>query len=383
MEQLKPIIPALLDLRKALHKYPELSNAEEKTAKIISDFIENKLDTDKSIKNIGGHGLAFVYEGQKDGPAIAFRCELDALPIAEKNRFDYRSESGNVSHMCGHDGHMTVLAGLAAVLSKHRPGKGKVVLLFQPAEENGEGALRMIQDEQFQQLRPDLIFALHNLPGYPLHKIILKTGVFSCASRGMIVKLTGQTSHAAHPEKGRSPAQAIAEIIHSLNELPQRDEASEDFSLATLTYTRLGEMAFGTTPGKADIMVTLRAYGDEQLQSFSDSIEKIVKTIAINHKLHYEINWQDEFAASVNNEQAVDIIRSAAKSCGLEIYHRTRPFRWSEDFGHFTKEFKGALFGIGAGVNHPELHQDDYDFPDILIETSVDLLYQIVQETLG
>src|SRR5690606_35881140 len=102
-------------------------------------------------------------------PTILIRCELDALPIKETNDFEYRSVERNISHKCGHDGHMAIVAGLAAVLGKNRPKKGRVVLLFQPAEENGAGAVQVLKDKKFKKITPDYVFALHNLPGYPLH----------------------------------------------------------------------------------------------------------------------------------------------------------------------------------------------------------------------
>ena len=254
----------LLNLRRNIHSEPELAGEEVATASKIEKFI-SAYSPDEIIKNIGGNGLAFVFNGRNEGPAVLFRSELDALPIDEINEFDYRSKYKDKGHKCGHDGHMTVLAGLAMRISSSRSFKGKVILLFQPAEETGEGAARVLKDEKFSKLDPDYVFAFHNLPGYKTGSVIIKEGSFASASKGMIIKLTGKTSHAAEPENGINPSSAVAEIIRRYSALPKELKGAKDFVLTTIIHARIGERAFGTSPGYAELMATLRAYRNDDM----------------------------------------------------------------------------------------------------------------------
>ncbi len=378
--QIQPtLLDQLIKLRRNLHRHAELSNRESKTAAIIVDFLQENGRPDSLHTGFGGQGIVCVYKGQAGGAALAFRCELDALPIPEVNQLAHRSLSDAVSHKCGHDGHMAILCGVAAVLAKHRPA-GDVYLIFQPAEETGEGAQRMLRDPRFGKLKPDFVFALHNLPGYPLHEIVLRPGVFSCASAGLAARLAGRTAHAAQPESGVSPGPALAEILRTLYDLPHLPDDSPEFALVTVVHARLGEIAFGAAPGEAVVMATLRAYNDGRLQELRAHLRQQIEKIAGRYSLTCDMSWLEVFAATVNDRTAVEMIGQAADECGLKVARRSHPFRWSEDFGQFTRCFKGALFGLGAGENHPDLHCGDYDFPDALLESGIRLFTRLLQQ---
>jgi amidohydrolase len=368
----------LIELRKLLHRHPELSGHEAETARIVSEFIHSCMP-DIIVRGLGGNGIACIFKAKRPGLTVAFRGELDALPVEEENQFPHRSRSPKISHACGHDGHMAIVAGLGMRLAQQRPQRGRVVLFFQPAEETGEGAAMMIGDRCFKDLQPDYIFALHNLPDHPLGRILIREGSFSCASRGMIIKLWGMTSHAAYPEKGRSPAQAMAEIIESLSDLPQ---TSEGFSLVTIIHARLGEVAFGTTPGYAEVMATLRSQDDRSMERLVQRAEDLAGETGERHGLDVEISWSDVFSATLNHPEAVALVERAGSACGMTIEKTEAPFRWSEDFGRFLARYQGALFCMGAGENHAPLHSPHYDFPDDLIEPGVTLFEQIVREIL-
>jgi len=238
MKVLNDTLNKLIAFRKYLHKYPELSKKEHETAKKIKEFLSTTLP-DEIIHGVGGTGLAAIYNGKNPGKTIMIRGDIDALPIAEINNFEYASVNKNVSHKCGHDGHTTILAGLSIILNDKPIESGRVVLLFQPAEETGEGAAQVLSDSKFTELKPDYVFALHNLPGFDLNKVVIKEKHFAAASKGMIVKLFGKTSHAANPEHGISPALAVAEIIQQFNSLWQSKEKFKDFKLITLIHTRI------------------------------------------------------------------------------------------------------------------------------------------------
>lgn len=368
----------LYKLRKILHSEPELSGNEKNTSKKIIDFISN-LTPDKIIKNLGGKGLAFIFNGSEKGPTLLFRAELDALPIQELNNFAHRSKYLNISHKCGHDGHMTILAGLAQKLSKSNLRKGRVVLLFQPAEETGEGAYKVLTDKKFGQIKPDYVFALHNLPGYPLNSIILRKKNFAASSKGMIIKLRGKTSHAAEPEKGINPSIAAAKIIDKFSRLTEDMNELKDFALVTIIHVNIGKRAFGTSPGYAEVLATFRAYNNNDMNLMTTEMEKFIKFTAKKERLISEISYTEEFPATINNPEGVKVLTHSAKQLGLKTIHVRRPFPWSEDFGHFTNKFKGTLFGIGAGINHPKLHNPDYDFPDELIIVGTEMMYSVIK----
>ncbi len=372
-------IDELIKLRKILHQNPELSGNEKNTSEKIKNFVA-QFNPDEIIDNIGGNGIAFIFKGNEKGKIILFRSELDALPISEQNSFEYKSLVKNVSHKCGHDGHMAILAGLASSFKNIKPEKGAAVILFQPAEETGEGANAILRDDKFSNLKIDYVFALHNIPGYPLNSIIIKDGVFASASKGIIIKLHGKTSHASQPENGISPAQAAAEIIQKLPQIPNENNYLKSFNLITIVHARIGEVAFGTAPGYAEVMATLRSFNDDDMKIIKSDCEKIIYDSAKKYGLKASIEWTEEFPSAMNESNSVSVIKKCAQKLNLKIIETDQPFRWSEDFGHFTKKYKGALIGIGSGEDHSDLHNPDYDFPDEIIEPAINLFKSVMKE---
>lgn len=354
-----------INLRHKLHRHPELANTEVGTAALLVNYLA-PLSPDQMITGIGGTGVAVCFGDAATGPTVMLRCELDALPIAETNSFDYRSVNPGISHKCGHDGHMAILAAVAQYYSNNRPKTGRVILMFQPAEETGEGAKKVLEDKVSKQLEPDFVFALHNTPEYPMGEVFIKTGTICCASRGMIIHLTGKTAHAAQPETGNSPVKAVYQLLPLFEQLPKLINSLSDFTFATIVGIKVGEKAFGTSPSDAQIYVTLRSEHDHEMQRLVEMVNDHVIALAAEHKLAYSIESEDIFAATVNYDEAVAIITKALHDEPVHI--RSHPFRWSEDFGQFTSRHCGALFGLGAGEDTPALHNPDYDFPDQLIE---------------
>ena len=366
-----------VNLRREIHRNPERSGCETGTAQRLLRFFE-PLRPDQVIEGLGGAGIAFVFSGKEAGPTILLRSELDALPIHEVNEFEHRSLHDGTAHKCGHDGHMAILAAVGEKLSIKRPACGRVVLLYQPAEETGQGAAAVIADEKFARIKPDYCFALHNLPGFPVGEIVVRNGTFACASRGMAIRLTGKTAHAAQPETGVSPAKAMCVLIAELSELPSAMDFGSELAFATVVGSRLGDQAFGTAPGEAEIWVTLRSETDETMARIVSHAEKRTRQLAADHGLEFEITYQDIFAATINSDRAVDVIRRATGDGPLSVAEQ--PFRWSEDFGCFASVARCAMFGLGAGKASAELHNPDYDFPDELISLGADIFLGILEQ---
>lgn len=371
-------MPDLIRLRRELHATPELSDNEQKTARVITEFFR-QFNPDRVMSSLGGNGISFLFGSGRPGPTVVFRCELDAIPIQEENDFVYRSQISDVSHKCGHDGHMAIMAGFGYLISLNRPKQGQIILLFQPAEETGQGAVAVVNDPKFENLKADYAFALHNLPGYPLGAILLKSGTINCASRGMIIRLTGITSHSAWPEDGLSPAVPMCDLIQDLTGLPSTSHLNQFYSKVTVGHARLGDPAFGLSPGYAELMATLRSETDETMSILVERAVSLVKEKATLANLSYEINWAEEFVASSNDPGACNIAEKAGQAAGAEVIYLDAPLPVSEDFGQFSARIPGAMFGLGAGETCPGLHQADYDFPEELIQIGSHVFMEIAK----
>ncbi|MEA3494614.1 MAG: amidohydrolase [Bacteroidota bacterium] len=366
----------LINIRHLLHQNPELSNQEIETAIRVSDFMK-ALNPDK-IVNISKTGRLFIFDSNNDGKTTVFRADMDALPINEENKtIKYLSLNKGIAHSCGHDGHMTIVLGLAQKIAENRPKKGKVILLFQPAEESEQGARDIVNDEKFNILKPDYIFALHNIPKEEKHQIIVKNGSFAAASKGMTVKLFGKSSHAAEPEKGISPADAISKIIEQLHNLRDNKTLFSDLILLTIINIKLGEIAFGTSPGYAEIRITLRAFENKDMKILTDKTEAVINKITEEENLKAEIKYSEVFPAIINNQKCFNLIKQSANINNYDIKEIDKAFKWSEDFGYYSEKYNTGFFGLGSGKNQPALHNPDFNFPDEIIETGVNLFYYI------
>lgn len=365
----------LIKIRHLLHQNPELANQEFKTSKRISNFLDNYKPDE--IIDVSKTGKLFVFDSKQDGPTTVFRAELDALPINEENNLEYVSLNKGVAHLCGHDGHMTIVLGLAKKISENRPQKGKVVLLFQPAEESEQGARDVVNSTEFKALKPDFIFGLHNIPKAPMHQILVKSGSFAAASKGMTIKLFGKSSHAAEPEKGISPADAISKIIKKLHLLRDDKTLFSGLILLTIINIKLGEIAFGTSPGFAEIRITLRSFENEDMELLTNEAEKIIMEITRQEQLKINIEYSEVFPATINNDNCLNLIKRSAVINQCDLKEMENPFKWSEDFGYYSEKYNTGFFGLGSGLEQAALHNPDFNFPDEIIETGVNLFNQI------
>ncbi len=269
---------------------------------------------------------------------------------------------------------------VAEVIAKNRPAKGKVVLLFQPAEETLEGALEVIKDDNFKEIEPDYIFAIHNLPGFEENSVIVREGNFTSATNGVKIDLTGNTSHAASPEKANNPTDATLELLDFFrNKITIGDY--KNYVLSTPVYTQIGSPDFGITPGNAQLKVTLRAYDNDDLDKMTEKLNETVKIVAQKHNLKSHISYSDYAVPVYNNMQAIETVKKAATENNLKIKEIKEPFKWTEDFGYFTVKYKGALVGFGIGDTKP-LHDKNYDFNDNVIMSAVKFLFSIYKQSI-
>ncbi len=372
------ILLQLKQLRHHLHKHPELSGKEYKTAEHILQFFKKYEPTEILDKLGSGTGIVAIWDSGKQGKTVLFRTELDALPIEEANTdLDYCSSTKGVSHKCGHDGHATMVAGLAPFLQQ-KQFRGKVGLLFQPAEETGEGAIALINDERFKAVQPDYIFGLHNLPGCPKAVVHLQNESVCPASCGMKIILEGLSSHAAEPEKAITPSACIVSLLQSVLQLPSQLQ-TKALSIVTATHVSMGEATFGITPGQAVVHFTLRAFHEGDMKKLIASAEQLVRDAAAKDGLKYNITYHDGFPVTYNHPEAFDLMKKAAELSAMKMIVKEEPFRWSEDFGHYAKLCKIGFFGLGSGEEIPNLHNPSYDFPDDIIPYGMKMYQKIIE----
>lgn len=368
--------------RRKLHQRPEISNEEEQTAKEVVSFLADT-GPDKVLTGLGGHGVAAVYDSGQAGPTVLFRSEIDALPIEELSGVEHASQVPGKSHMCGHDGHTAILAALGRQLGRERPARGRVVLMFQPAEETGNGAAGVVADPRFGEIAPDFAFSLHNLPGVPFGEVRVKPGVVNCASRGIRIVLDGKTAHSSMPETGVSPMPAVSELMPLLPALGRGTFADDDFSMVTVTHATMGEAVFGIAPGYAEVWATLRTRRDERMAELVAAAEALATRIAAEHHLSVRCDYHEIFVASVNAPDAVEHLNRALDEEGVARSEEALPMRASEDFGIFGHKASSAMFFLGAGERHPSLHNPDYDFPDDLIPIGSKIFMRTARNLLG
>jgi amidohydrolase len=374
-------LSSLIAVRRRLHGCAEVSGAEERTAAVLERELR-LLAPDGLLVGLGGHGLAAVFEGQGEGPGVLLRADMDALPLAEIPGLAWGSNDPGVSHKCGHDGHMSLLLGVARLLAKGRPQRGRAVLVFQPAEETGAGARGVLEDARFAGLGVERVLAVHNLPGYPLGALVSRPGCFASASRGLRVQLRGVSCHAAEPQCGRSPLACAAQLALALAALPQQVSALHEAAQVTVVGLEAGGSAFGTSPGSASVCATLRSHRPEVLERLVSHGTDLARGLASAWGLECGLEWLEDFPATWNDAAVVAVVESWARQAGMSVVAPKQPFAWSEDFGHFTASHPGALFGLGAGEDQPALHHPDYDFPDALLEPGVRFLHGALSRLL-
>ena len=356
------------NLRHELHAHPELSMNERETKRRLMNFIEK--NTRLAVVDCGNYFFASRYvEGTK---GIAFRADMDALPMDEVINLDYSSKNPGVAHKCGHDGHCAALCGLALELDKIEI-KRSVYLIFQHAEETGKGAAEC--SKLLHERSISSIYAFHNWSGWPEKSIVIRDGLCQCSSAGLTINFTGKTSHASEPEKGINPAFAIAKIISEIENVTKKNKKL----LCTVVNIKLGEKNFGISPGDGEISLTLRAEREKDMRDFRNNVVNFAVKLAHENSLTVEISGFDYFPETLSDISCVKKIIAAAEKLNLKVIEMPEPIRASEDFGFYTKQIHGAIFYIGNGEDYPAIHTPEYDFNDEILETAVDMFVKILE----
>jgi amidohydrolase len=368
------------EIRRTLHEHPQTAGNEQFAHDMIVKHLQG-LHPTKVYTNVGGYGVIAVWGQEPQAPTVAFRADTDALPIG---------------HRCGHDGHTSILLRLAELVENGKmkvesdaaaPGQlstfnfqlytHNILLLWQPAEETGTGSQAVLESGILQQYNIVRFYGLHNLPGYPLGTVVLCPRTFAAASTGVVYHLDGRETHASTPELGINPGMAIAEIINRFNGFNGRDG---EFRQSTLICVRIGQPAFGTSAGHGEVMFTLRAFTNDEMEKMLSEANQVVDEVSARYGLKISRSLVEPFCATENNGDCVEAIEKAATEVPLRVRYQMEPNRWSEDFAEYLLHFKGAMFGLGSGEEHAELHHPDYDFPDDLIEPAAQLFFRLIED---
>jgi amidohydrolase len=359
-------------LRHELHQNPEPSNHETWTKRHLINFLKKHTDLE-----IVDRGLWFyaIYHAGPDKKRIAYRADFDAILMDEKLDVPYASNNPGVAHKCGHDGHAAVLAAFALEIDQNG-ADNNIYFLFQHAEETGDGAAQcavFIKENKIEE-----IFAFHNMSGMTLNSINVIDGTSNFASRGMTIAMEGAPSHASQPELGRNPAFAIAKVIAEI-ETYSKKTSTRGIVLCTVIQVNIGERAFGVSASKGELLLTIRAQFEDELDQLQENLEHIALGLAGEYGLVVNFAYNDVFPVTSNHKESSDKIRTVSRQKGFELVEMVEGFRGSEDFGHYLKETKGAICYIGNGENYPDIHTHAYDFPDEIMETAVELFKGLAQ----
>lgn len=290
-------------------------------------------------------------------PPIAFRADMDAVSLDGKT----------VGHFCGHDGHSAILAELAVRLNGKKLSRD-VYLIFQPGEETGEGGkicCSLICEKGISE-----IYGLHNIPGYTKGAVLLRRGTFACASTGLRIRMTGSPTHAAYPENGKNPSETLARLILEVEELTRQFQSQGKIVRMTVIGVLIGSNSYGMSASEGEVRFIVRAEKEVEFESYLKEIRKSAQEMAEKGGFALELEEIERFPATENHEKSVEKIKEAAQKLGLKTQELSEPMRWSEDFGYYLRECEGAFLGIGDGEDHPQLHTEEYEFPDEIIESA-------------
>lgn len=368
IDQLLPYEQELVAVRRHLHQNPELAFGEHAT----SDFIADRLAEwgYEVTRGIGGTGLVGTLRQGDGARSLGIRADMDALPIQEATGAAHASCVPGLMHACGHDGHMTMLLGAAKYLARHRNFSGTLHLIFQPAEERGfdSGGKAMVEEGLFERFPCDAVYALHNHPGAPQGRFLMRSGAFMAAGDRVFIKIVGVGGHAARPHLAVDPLVAASAIVMSLQTVVARNVDPAELAVVTVGRLRAGD-ALNVIPADAELGISVRSFSDAVRALLKERITAVVEGVAQAHGCRAEINYVQGYPVVVNDAQAVELAAEvAADLVGPDAVDDDFPkLMGSEDFAYMLQRRPGALVRIGNGPadDGRGLHNPRYDFNDL------------------
>jgi len=394
MKLVDPIIAfqsEIQQIRRDLHAHPELCYEEQRTSDVVADKL-----TQWGIPVIRGLGVTGVVGIIKHGTSersIGLRADMDALPMQEINTFDHASRHPGKMHACGHDGHTAMLLGAAKHLSEHRNFDGTVYLVFQPAEEGGAGAKRMIEDGLFEQCPMDAIYGMHNWPGIPAGHMSVVEGPMMASSNEFYLTIKGKGAHAAQPHKGIDPVMVAVQIAQSWQTIISRQKSPLDTAVLSITQIHAGS-ATNVIPDDAKMVGTVRTFTWPVLDLIEQRMEEIARHTAAAFGAEAEFRFRRNYPPLVNHPAetrfAVEVMKEVL---GAErVDDQVEPTMGAEDFAYFLQAKPGCYMFIGNGEgDHRDgghglgpcvLHNGSYDFNDNLLPIGSSFWVRMVEKSL-
>jgi len=368
--------------RRHLHQYPELQFDVHETAKFVEDKLRSFGITDITT-GIGRTGVVAVIEGRATGSGrtVGLRADMDALPIEEATGLEYASKVPGKMHACGHDGHTAILLGAAQYLAETRNFDGKVVLIFQPAEEGGGGGREMCKDGLMDRWGIDEVYGLHNMPGADIGSFHIRSGALLAATDDFEITITGQGGHAAAPHEAVDPNVATAHIVLALQTIASRNVDPLKQVVVSVCIMRSDSEASNIIPHRVHLGGTVRTLDSGVRDLAQKRLEEIVDLTARAHGCKAEINYERGYPATVNYADNTEFAADAAETVSPGVDRDTPPIMAGEDFSYMLEERPGAYImlgnGAGATVHHPE-----YDFNDEAIPAGCSWFAEVVERRM-
>jgi len=378
IDELLQLAPQMTAWRHDIHRHPELAFEEHRTAKLVADQLRSfGLEP---VEGLGGTGVVALVKGQTDGPTIALRADMDALPLHEASGREYASHTPGTAHSCGHDGHTAALLGAASYFANNPPARGNVLLIFQPAEENGLGAAAMIRDGLLEKFPFDEVYSFHNMPLLAPGTAGVRTGP---TLNGFIiweVTITGVGGHGAAFFKATDPVQAAARLATEISSLVGRYVNPADSALITVCKLLAGSN-HNIIPDTATLGGTLRSTDGDVMTALFQRLEDACAGIAALTGCQVECKRLAEVPPCVNAPAQAD---AAAEACAAilgghdKVSRDAGPFPFTDDFAFFLQAAPGAYLFLGQ--DSVMCHNPGYDFDDNLLPVAASVFVKIAEQ---
>ncbi|MDL2262798.1 M20 family metallopeptidase [Bacteroidales bacterium OttesenSCG-928-I21] len=378
-EKSKKLLPLVTEVRRHIHKFPELSFQEFETAKYIKNILtEHKIEIDDSF---GDNTVIGIVKGQKPGKTIALRADIDALPINEENNVEYKSQNAGIMHACGHDAHTASLIGTGIILKElSNILRGTVILIFQPAEErNPGGAKILIEQGVLKKYKIENIIAQHVTPEIKTGNFCFGSGILMASTDELYIEFHGIGGHAALPEKRGDTVLAIVDFIKKANELQNELNTKEPVVIAFGKV--IAEGSVNVIPAMSKAEGTMRTFDENTRKYIKEHLTDFSKKIAKSHACTANFEIRTGYPSLINNtilsEKILEITKNYIPSENIEQF---TPRMTSEDFAFFSREIPAVLYrtGIeGNGLGKIGVHHPNFDIDENFFSYSVGLMAHI------
>ncbi|AOY95986.1 peptidase M20 [Cupriavidus sp. USMAA2-4] len=373
---------SMVDWRRDIHASPETAFEEHRTANIVAHALELMgIEVHRGLATTGVVGT--LRHGE--GPSIALRADLDALNMQELGSAAHASTCAGKMHACGHDGHTAMLLGAAAHLARHKPFRGTVHFVFQPAEENEGGGRVMVQEGLFDKFPADAVYGMHNFPQLPRGKFAIRPGTMTAFLDNFEITITGKGSHGAQPHHGIDPVVVSAQLVMALQTIASRRTDANDAVVVSITQIHGGD-TWNVIPESVVLRGTTRSLDPAVRERTQQAMQQICTGVALTHGARIALDFRPGYPGVVNTpEETAAAVGAAASLVGTgNVKTDVKPAMGSEDFAFMLEQRPGAYIGIGAGEgpDDPPLHNPYYDFNDRILPLGAAYWARLVERQL-